>query len=287
MENGADNEKHELFGGAVTLFRRKRSGFWQCYACVDGEVSKKSSKETNLALAKGFAELWYLDLRTKRRNGEALGGRKFRQAAAQFEREYEALMSAHRHPRYIYRLKEIIRLHLMPFFGAKPLAAINAGHVQEYRIHRSKSLYRGRAPAMTSLHKEVIVLRQILKTAQRLRWIDSVPDLSPPFRESMKVGHRAWFSQEEYRQLYEATRRRAKHPPRARYRWHYEQLHDYVLFMANSGLRTGEAANLEFRDVKIVLDEATNERILEMEVRGKGGVGYCKSMPNAVAHSSA
>ena len=58
--------------------------------------------------------------------------------------------------------------------------------------------------------------------------------------------------------------------------------HDYVLFMANTGLRPDEAARLEFRDVAIVTDEATGERILEIEVRGKRGVGYCKSMTGAV-----
>lgn len=89
MESTGDTEKHELFDGAVTLFRRPRSRFWQCYASLDGEMTRKSSKETNLALARDFAELWYLDLRTKTRNGEALGGRKFRQAAIQFEREPE------------------------------------------------------------------------------------------------------------------------------------------------------------------------------------------------------
>ena len=52
--------------------------------------------------------------------------------------------------------------------------------------------------------------------------------------------------------------------------------------MANTGLRPDEAARLQFRDVTIVKDEATDERILEIEVRGKRGAGYCKSMPGAV-----
>jgi integrase len=52
--------------------------------------------------------------------------------------------------------------------------------------------------------------------------------------------------------------------------------------MANTGLRPDEAKNLQHRDVTIVMDEATGERILEIEVRGKRGVGYCKSMPSAV-----
>jgi hypothetical protein len=65
-------------------------------------------------------------------------------------------------------------------------------------------------------------------------------------------------------------------------KWNAEQVHDYVLFMANTGLRPDEAKNLQHRDLTIVDDTATGERILEIEVRGKRGIGYCKSTPNAV-----
>ena len=64
--------------------------------------------------------------------------------------------------------------------------------------------------------------------------------------------------------------------------WHAEQLHDFVLFLANTGLRPDEVKHLEFRDVEIVTDDWSGKRILEIEVRGKRGVGYCKSMPGAV-----
>ena len=46
-----------------------------------------------------------------------------------------------------------------------------------------------------------------------------------------------------------------------------EQVHDYVLFLADTGLRPDEAKNLQHRDVKIALDNATKKRILEIEVR--------------------
>jgi integrase len=52
--------------------------------------------------------------------------------------------------------------------------------------------------------------------------------------------------------------------------------------MVNTGLRPDEAWRLEFRDVEIVRDAGSNETILEISVRGKRGVGYCKSMPAAV-----
>lgn len=52
--------------------------------------------------------------------------------------------------------------------------------------------------------------------------------------------------------------------------------------MGNTGLRPDESSRLQLRDVKIVKDEASGERILEIEVRGKRGTGWAYSMPGAV-----
>jgi hypothetical protein len=59
-----------------------------------------------------------------------------------------------------------------------------------------------------------------------------------------------------------------------------------VLFAVNTGLRPDEAWRLQFRDVTIVYDDDLKKTILEIEVRGKRGVGYCKSMPGAVVVES-
>jgi integrase len=164
------------------------------------------------------------------------------------------------------------------------LSEITAGKVQEYRIHRRQLAMekRGKPPSRTSMHHETVAIRQVLKTAMRHGWLHALPDLSQPYKTSGKVTHRAWFSPDEYQQLYEATRRRAQTPLNNRHRWACEQLHDYVLFMANTGLRPDEAGRLEFRDVRIVKDAGSKETILEIEVRGKRGVGWCKSTSRAV-----
>ncbi|WP_417371846.1 hypothetical protein [Gelidibacter japonicus] len=52
--------------------------------------------------------------------------------------------------------------------------------------------------------------------------------------------------------------------------------------MANTGLRPDEVKRIQYRDVEIIEDEDTDETILLIEVRGKRGVGYCKSMIGAV-----
>lgn len=94
--------------------------------------------------------------------------------------------------------------------------------------------------------------------------------------------HRPWFSPAEYKQLYEATRQNAKEPKNPYFRWEAEQLHDFVLFMGNTSVRPDEAKQLQHRDVTIVQDPDSRERILEIQVRGKRGIGWCKSMPGAV-----
>lgn len=128
----------------------------------------------------------------------------------------------------------------------------------------------------------MVAIRQILKTAIRHGWLSHLPDMTTPYRASGKISHRAWFSPEEYKQLYTATRERAKEPKKERWREACERMHDYVLFMANTGLRPDEATRLEYRDVQVVKDPATKQSILEIEVRGKRGVGYCKSTSGAV-----
>jgi hypothetical protein len=65
------------------------------------------------------------------------------------------------------------------------------------------------------------------------------------------------------------------------FNWEAE-LHDFVLFAVNTGLRPDEAWSLGFRDITVVDDEDLGQTILEIEVRGKRGVGYCKCMPGAV-----
>jgi integrase len=282
----------------VQLYMRPGTPFWWCSCSIAGRQRRTSTKEESLSRAKDIARDWYLGLLGKYRAGGQKDGPLFKDVAARFIDEFETITQGQRSPIYVEGHKYRIKNHLNPFFGDRVVTQITAGMVQDYRIHRMKT-GKARAdqlrkskpgdperkpqpPARNTLHQEIVCLRQILKTANRHGWLDHVPNLSPPFKASTKVVHRAWFSPEEYKQLYEATRAHAANPPNKRWKWSCEQLHDFVLFMANTGLRPDEALRLEFRDVEVEEDEATGKTILVIKVRGKRGVGYCKSMPGAV-----
>lgn len=308
-------EHHTLLDGKLHIYKRENSRFWQCSTYMGGRNHRSSTKEETVVRAKEFAQDWYMERyveeRHRRRNALSVldgtvqppvgtdaptegrrrrtpTGPTFGDAAEAFLKEYGIITQGERNARYVDQKSDHVRVHLLPFFGADtPVTEVSSGRIQDYRVHRQTSRKNPktgevRRPARNTLHGETVTLRQILKTANRKGWITALPDMTVAYKTSGKVEHRAWFSPAEYKMLYEATRERAKNPKNERWREECEQFHDYVLFMGNTGLRPDEAARLQDRDITVVRDASTGDRILEIEVRGKRGVGHCKSMPGAV-----
>ncbi len=276
------NEKHSILGGKVHIYKRPGSPIWQCSTYLAGKNRRVSTKEDSLGKAKDFAEDWYLELRGKSSRGEIKNEKTFKDAAERFTLEYEIMTEGERNAKYVQDHQSRLRNHLIPYFRKMGLSEITAGAVQDYRILRMQGDDGFKPPARSTMQHEIVTLRQVLKTALRHGWLQGLPDISMPYRASGKVAHRAWFSPDEYKTLYNATRENARLAKDHSWCWAAEQLHDKILFMANTGIRPDEANWLEYRDVEIVEDDATGETILEIEVRGKRGVGYCKSTTGAV-----
>lgn len=290
-------QTHPVLGGKAYIYKRPDSQYWQCAAYHKGYNYRTSTKEMFLHEAVRVAEDWYFDLRGQSSVGKLLPPSKkeitFQEVADQFIKEYSVITEGQRSPRWVEGHVGRLRVHLLPFLGNLPVSEVTGAKVQEYRVLRmtpkeeknpnakDNRPFKNTLPAPKTLHNEIVTLRQVLKTAVRHGWITAVPDLSMPYRLSGKVSHRPWFSPAEYSQLYKATRQHAK-TATTKFKWAAEQLHDYVLLIGNTGLRPDEAKNLQHRDIEIVEDAATGERILVIEVRGKRGVGYCKSTAGAV-----
>jgi integrase len=293
---------HSILGGKVNLYRRDDGGEnWFCSTYFQGKNRRKSTKTDSLPHAEEIAEGWYLELRGKSRAGllDTATGPTFNRAADIFEEEYEISTNGERSARWVLEHKAHLKNHLRPYFGKMSVADITADTAQEYRIHRFKNPYvrpkkkpaEGEAPtedkppkppARNTLDNEVITLRLVMKIALRKAWINGLPNFAAPYKKQMKVVRRPWFSPEEYKKLYMAVRNYIRAATGDRQRHEAEELYDYILFMGNTGLRPDEAKNLEHRDVKMVKDDTTGELILLIEVRGKRGIGYCKSRPDAV-----
>ena len=298
---------HELFDGRLQVYKRGEGRFWQCAARVGGQRYRESTKQESLALAKDVASDWYLSLDGKLRRGElATEGPSapsvtyrsakpkkneptFKEAYEAYLAEVKVLALSVRSPKYAFYMELRMNRHLLPFFGKAKISAINGGMMQSYLVQRLSQTAEetGKPPARSTLLQEVVHVRQVLKFCERQGQLAFVPNLSSPFLKKTKKSRRAWFSPEEYQRLYEATRARITNGKRPGWEERYADTHDFVLFQGNSGLRPDETiGNLQIRDIEMI-DEIINGRrtgkqILDIDVRGKTGVGYCKTMPGAV-----
>jgi hypothetical protein len=180
---------HHMFDGRLQVYKRENSQVWQAAARVGERRFRQTTGEEDLSRAKDVAEEWYLGLRGKLRNGEIVKDeRTFKSAAALYLREMRVLAVSLRSPKYVEGLELRLNRHLLPFFGDKPLSAINRGLVQAYRVKRAEETIArtktdtapGKPPARSTMMQEIVHLRQVLKCAEGMGWLPYVPDLNPP-----------------------------------------------------------------------------------------------------------
>ena len=203
---------HTILGGKVHVYRRENSRHWQCATYLAGKNRRVSTKEDSLAKAKDFAEDWYLELRGKARAGEL----SRREDLPRGRRAIRARIPDH------HRGPAQRRVRQGPQHApAGPPAALLRQH-GAFRDHARQgagvphpSPREGDEGARQAAGAEHASTRKSSPCGRRSRppcatagWT-GCPDLSEPYRASGKISHRAWFSPEEYKKLYEATRERA------------------------------------------------------------------------------
>ena len=183
-------ESHLLMDGALHVYRREGSRFWQCATYLGSRNHRQTTKEVSLAAAKDFARDWYMERcvedRQRRRGGVSLlngpvaqpvvadpgppadarrqrssRGPSFEDAATAFTNEFEVITLGERNAGYVKSKSDIVRVNLLPFFGDTALEDITAGKVQEYRLHRQTSRIdaktgKPKKPARATMHGEIV-----------------------------------------------------------------------------------------------------------------------------------
>ena len=124
-------------------------------------------------------------------------------------------------------------------------------------------------PADKTLEWEIMLGKALIKFAheQGYRGTKALPTFS--FSAKNKRVRPA-FTLPEYVRLYRGMRKWAAEPVSDAWRHSRLLLRDYVLFLANSGLRVGEANALQWRDVVPFEDEHGRSNV-QLHVRGKTG----------------
>ena len=262
-------ESHSILENSVVIYKRARSSVWQVRLRLDdGSWHRVSSKTADLDEASDRAKVFYYEAKVKAKNKLPQSTRKFASVAkaAMAAMEDELI---HGRGKVVYSAYiGVIHNFLIPFFGKYAVDSITPAKLNDYEAWRREKM--GKAPAASTVTTHNAALVRIFDIALQHGWItrSTLPSLR---NKGTKSETRPAFTFEEYRLLTRRMREWAKTGKSGRTRMMRELLRDYVLILANTGIRHGtEAANLKWRHIEWFINRK-GERFLQMTVDGKTG----------------
>jgi len=254
--------------GRVVIYKRAdlKNPKWQIRIRVPNSAGYKvvSAKTENQREAERFALDLYEDLYLHVKSGGSIQTRTFKQV---FE-EWKKTVNTMGHTRQggswdatIHRIES----YALKFFGQIKIDTIGPKEFGDFWVWRKSNFNRSR-PSNGTLRRERTSILTVFKFAVTRGYLLSVPETAPP-KAALK--RRPTFTQDEWRKIYTKARDWVKIGETLA-TWRQRFLtQQYVLVLANTGLRVGELRGLRWSDLRTV--QTTDGTRLVAEVRGKTG----------------
>ena len=184
-----------------------------------------------------------------------------------------------------------IRLHLIPYMKNAQITSVTENHWTEYPFWRKENNAPRKSQKKHPLHKkpkqiqqeepeehkpasngsiraEMVTFRAIMNYAAGKNYIreNQVPKGDMPENKNRREA----FNHEEWRKLHSFAREDWKDAPtKALHVWYRNMAYNFMLVMANTGMRNAEARNLRWRDIGLHKTK-DGKPFVVMSVRGKG-----------------
>ena len=253
-----------IMEGAALLVRLANSPNWHVKYKAANQWMRTSTKKSDLDEAKKAAVEIVLDAMHKEKFGLPIITRSFKSVANSAIKRMEKEVK-HGQGKVVYTgYAEVINKYLIPFFGAKHITSIDYKALQELDDWRIKKMRR--VPKASTINTHTATLNRVFDEAVMQVYITQ--SQIPKIKNKKADGERgADFSLVEYRLLYRSMRSFVKQKAhRRKTKMMRDLMRDYVLFLANTGVRPGtETANLLWRNIRV--DNGT----VSVSVNGKTG----------------
>ena len=256
-----------ILDGEVRVYRHERSRRWQAAFSIDGKAIRISTGKKDLDEAKEIARDTYLEYKFRHKNDLPVITKKFsdvaRLAIADMRKQLDAGLGKKVYADYIV----CIERYLIPYFGSQHVTSVDYERVQSFYEWRRAKM--GREPKASTLNTHNSAMNRVFDEAVARGFLahKNVPML---VNKGEKSERRPDFTREEYATMIRKLPHWIKQgkvgkPTDMRY-----LMPDYVLILANTGMRHGtEALNLNWKH--ITLFEENDLQYLEMSVTGKTG----------------
>ena len=254
--------------GEVVLYKRGDSTRWQArFKLKDLKWRRLATKHTNIQYAAETACECYDRARFLFAANIPIVSKRFDVIARVTVDELQGQVTAG-HGKVVYNdYVAVIKKYLIPFFGSYNLNTIGYEELQRFDTWRRKEM--GRQPVLSTITTHNSAMNRVYHTAVERGWIAQaqVPKLK---NTGIKGVAREAFSLSEYKSLTSYMPHWIDGGHTAKTAQMRRLLRDYVLILANTGIRHGtEALGLCWRDIAWITK--SGERYLQLTVNGKTG----------------
>lgn len=237
--------------GDVVLYKRGRSSLWQARLRLpSGKWKRISTKKSVVEDAAKVACERYDEIRFLSSKNMPIESKRFTEVAKLAIKEMRSELDANYGKKSFLFYIGTIEKYLIPFFGQMNIDNIDFKKMKEFNAWRAGKI--GREPKSSTLNNHNAALRRVFNAALSRGWIKEyqLPELR---NRGLKGERRPHFTQEEYIELYKFMRKWVKNSDGKKEitKQIREFLRDYVLILANTGMRPGtETANLRWKNIE-------------------------------------
>jgi integrase len=268
-----DRHPHPKFP-RLTVQRRSNSRFYQAVTFLDGKIVQKSTGTDHLPTAFKLAEDFYTrEVRSSVSFGlqHPIARLTADPTVAELFSSYCTALDARKQGYAKMRWGPIA-----PFWKARLLSTVDTGTFRDFFVWRRRTT----SPITNgTLHKDTVLVRQILKYALDQEMLTQLPRIPPV--GTVAKNPRPWFTPAEWSHLMQtATERRNAVRDNKRLLVQRQNVLELTSFLGASMLRVGELRSLRFHQCRVETN-ANGDRMLLAEVSGKRGTRTV--VANAVA----
>ena len=243
----------------LQIFRMPASKYWYVgmYLPSRGRFVKQSTRCELLTDAKEFAKDWYEDRVVERRTRRDFEETSFRAYSDKLQiTQRREIVRGELSEEMLYNDKLKLDNDLLPRLGHVHVRRIDYNLIDSLiaDLHSERNL------SQSSLKKYVVLVRKVLKEAQRDGTIEHIPALPAVKRTE---NPRPWFSPEQYAQLLK-TCREFRDGPQDQYDFDWGELYDFIVFMIHSFLRPSEWKLLQIKHVRFIEEDKIEQLVLSV-----------------------
>jgi integrase len=266
MPQKSENTVHILEGQA-TLFQRPTSPVWHVRYKAHGKWERQTTKCEDLSAAKQKATDIVVDARFKEKHSLPIVNKRVKSVAKLAIRRLEGLIDSGRGKATYKTYIQAIEKYVIPLLGNHNIDKIDNAVLAKFEKQRIDLM--GRTPSASVINNHNSALNQVFDEALERGYMTKfqVPLLR---NDGVKTERRPDFTLDEYKLLYKKMRVWEREARKGNETLLRGVLRDYILVLANTGIRAGtEAMNLKWKNISHF--EEKGVKYIALHVNGKTG----------------